>query len=306
MMNMLKQRSILPHLEALFASLVWGASFIATKIALEEASPLTVIWLRFGMGLVIMGLTVAARRQFALPARNEWGYFLLLGFLGITFHQWLQATGLQTSQAGATAWIVAATPVFMALLGWLALKEKLTWLQAAGILLAVLGVLLVVTRGDLGNLLAGRFGAEGDILILVSSPNWAVFSILSRRGLRTHPAARLVFYVMLLGWLLNTILLLTGPGFGEFAALSLRGWLAIAYLGVFTTGLAYIAWYDALQALPASQTGAYLYLEPLAAMLAASSLLGEPVTFVSLAGGIVILAGVYLVNRPASQRAAGD
>jgi len=303
---MLKQRSILPHLEALFASLVWGASFIATKIALEEASPLTVIWLRFGMGLVIMGLTVAARRQFALPARNEWGYFLLLGFLGITFHQWLQATGLQTSQAGATAWIVAATPVFMALLGWLALKEKLTWLQAAGILLAVLGVLLVVTRGDLGNLLAGRFGAEGDILILVSSPNWAVFSILSRRGLRTHPAARLVFYVMLLGWLLNTILLLTGPGFGEFAALSLRGWLAIAYLGVFTTGLAYIAWYDALQALPASQTGAYLYLEPLAAMLAASSLLGEPVTFVSLAGGIVILAGVYLVNRPASQRAAGD
>lgn len=303
---MLKQRSILPHLEALFASLVWGASFIATKIALEEASPLTVIWLRFGMGLVIMGLTVAARRQFALPARNEWGYFLLLGFLGITFHQWLQATGLQTSQAGATAWIVAATPVFMALLGWLALKEKLTWLQAAGILLAVLGVLLVVTRGDLGSLLAGRFGAEGDILILVSSPNWAVFSILSRRGLRTHPAARLVFYVMLLGWLLNTILLLTGPGFGEFAALSLRGWLAIAYLGVFTTGLAYIAWYDALQALPASQTGAYLYLEPLAAMLAASSLLGEPVTFVSLAGGIVILAGVYLVNRPASQRAAGD
>lgn len=137
---------LIPILEALFAVTVWGASFIATKVALRDVSPITIVWLRFAMGVVILGIAVTARKQFALPKRNEWGYFALVGFLGITFHQWLQSTALITSQASTTAWIVATTPVFMALLGWLALKEKLHWLQTSGILLAGLGVLLVGYR----------------------------------------------------------------------------------------------------------------------------------------------------------------
>jgi len=179
--------------EALFAVVVWGASFIATKVALREVSPVTVVWLRFAIGVIILGTAVAARRQFALPKRGEWAYLILLGFLGITFHQWLQSNGLVTAQATTTAWIVATTPVFMALLGWLALKEHLGWWRVVGILLATLGVLLVVSRGDLRALSIGKFGAYGDYLILVSALNWAVFSILSRRGLKNHPAARMMF-----------------------------------------------------------------------------------------------------------------
>jgi len=172
-----------PMLEALFAVIVWGASFIATKVALKDISPITIVWLRFTMGVVILGVAVVVRKQFALPAKNEWGYFALLGFLGITFHQWLQSNGLKTAEASTTAWIVATTPVFMALLGWLVLKEGLPWMKIGGILLAALGVLLVVTNGDLLSIARGRFGSVGDILILVSAVNWAVFSVLSRRGL---------------------------------------------------------------------------------------------------------------------------
>jgi drug/metabolite transporter (DMT)-like permease len=94
------------------------------------------------MGVFILDITVAVYRQFALPKRHEWAYFALLGFLGITFHQWLQSNGLQTSEAGTTAWIVATTPVFMALLGWFVLKEGLGWLKITGIFLAFAGVLL--------------------------------------------------------------------------------------------------------------------------------------------------------------------
>jgi len=64
---------------------------------------MTVVWLRFSIGVVILRIAVAARRQFSLPKKNEWAYFALLGFLGITFHQWLQSNGLQTSEAGTTA-----------------------------------------------------------------------------------------------------------------------------------------------------------------------------------------------------------
>lgn len=287
----------LPYLETLFAVIVWGASFIATKVALQDISPVSVVWLRFSMGVLILGAAVAMRRQFALPKRSEWAYFALLGFLGITFHQWLQSNGLQTSEAGTTAWIVATTPVFMALLGRVVLKERLGWLKITGIFLAFAGVLLVVSKGDLSSVSVGRFGAPGDRLILVSAVNWAVFSVLSRRGLKSYPAGLMMFYVMSLGWLFTSLLFFAGGNTAEISNLTFNGWLGIAFLGIFCSGLAYIAWYDALQALSAAQTGVFLYIEPLVAVVVAFFVLGEPVTVISLIGGGVILLGVWLVNR---------
>lgn len=282
---------------------VWGASFIATKIALTEVHPVTIVWLRFAMGVAVMGAVVIHRRQLIRPSASDLAYFTALGFLGITFHQWLQSNGLVTAQAGTTAWIVSSTPIFMALLGWLVLRERLGWLGTAGIAVAALGVLVVVSKGDLSSVAAGRFGTRGDLLILLSAPNWAVFSVLSRKGLRRHSSAGMMFWVMAAGWLLTTVLLLTGPGPADVTHLSARGWTAVAFLGIACSGLAYVFWYDALRELPASQVGAYLYIEPLVAVAVAAVLLGEPVLLATLAGGFAILLGVWLVSlRPAERR----
>ena len=288
---------LLPYLEAAFAATVWGASFIATKVALQDVSPITIVWLRFGMGLLVLGAAVALRKQFAMPKKNEWGYFALLGFLGITFHQWLQSNGLQTSEASTTAWIVATTPVFMAILGWLILKEGLSLVKILGIALAFFGVLLVVSDGNLGSISIGKFGAPGDVLILVSAVNWAVVSVLSRRGLKTTSASLFVFYMMLFGWLFTSILFVGNSLYVEVPALTFNGWLGVAFLGIFCSGLAYIAWYDALQALTTASTGAFLYIEPLIAMIVAFFVLGEAITPASLGGGGIILLGVWLVNK---------
>jgi len=284
-------------LEAIVAVVVWGASFVATKVALRYTSPDVVVWLRFAMGVVILGVAVLAGQKFTLPEKRDWPYFALLGFLGITFHQWLQSTGLVTSQATTTGWIVSTIPVFMALLGWLALKEKLLWLQVAGILLSAFGVLLVVTHGDLVLLASGKFGTVGDFLILLSAPNWAVFSVLSRRGLKKYPAALMMFYVMAFGWLFSTILFFMSGGLSQIGHIPWDGWAGIAFLGIFCSGLAYIFWYDALQTLPVAQTGAFLYLEPVVTVIVAALILGERLYLATLLGGVLILAGVWLVNR---------
>jgi drug/metabolite transporter (DMT)-like permease len=284
-------------MEALFAVIVWGASFIATKVALKEISPITIVWLRFLMGVVILGIAVVLRKQFALPDKTEWAYFALLGFLGITFHQGLQSNGLQTSDASTTAWIVSTTPVFMALLGWLILKEGPGWGKTLGILIAFVGVLVVISKGNLGSISIGRFGAPGDILILISAVNWAVFSALSRRGLKSHPASLMMFYVMSFGWLFTSLLFIPTHGFAEIGALTFNGWIGVTFLGVCCSGLAYIAWYDALKALTTAQTGVFLYIEPLVAVVVAFFILGEAITPASLLGGTVILFGVWLVNR---------
>ena len=289
---------LLPTLSALFAVIIWGGTFIATKIALREVSPVTIIWMRFGIGALILGMAVSVRRQFALPSKNDLAYFALLGFIGVTFHQWLQATGLQTARATTTAWIVATIPVFTALLGWLVLKEKMNLARVGGIAIAALGVLLIVSDGDLSALVSGETGAIGDLLILISAPNWAVYTILSRRELARHPAARMMFYVMLFGWLFACAWIFGfGPALKEIPRLSASGWTSILALGTFGSGLAYIAWYDALQAIPASQLGVFINIEPLVTMMLAAPMLGEQITLISLLGGAIIIFGVWLVNR---------
>jgi len=216
-------------MKALFTVLVWGASFVAIKIGLKYVPPVTLVWMRFAIGVIILGMAVGFRHQFTLPKPKDWFYFALLGFLGITFHQWLQSTGLVTSQATTTGWIVASMPIFIAILGWLVLKEKLIWLQIMGILLAAIGVLLVVTHGSLISLVSGKFGSPGDILILISAPNWAVFTILSRRGLKTYPAALMMLFVMAFGWLFSTILFVAGRGWESMHHIATEGWLALGF-----------------------------------------------------------------------------
>ncbi len=286
------------YVGVLFAVVAWGASFVATKHVVAEVSPETVIFLRFGIGAVVLGIATARRGQMKWLRSKDLGLFALLGFLGIGFHQWLQATGLLTAQATTAAWIVTATPIWTAMLGRLLLGERLGWGRVAGIAVAAFGVLLVLARGSLGPLLGGTFFTQGDLLMLLSSPNWAIVTVLTRRALGEHPAARLTFWVMTLGWLMTAIwLFAVGPGFSEIPQLSASGWGAILFLGVGCSGLAYIGWYDALAVLPAARVSAFLYLEPPIAMMLAALLGQEPWSLAPLFGGTVIVLGVVMVNR---------
>jgi drug/metabolite transporter (DMT)-like permease len=283
--------------KALFAVSVWGASFVATKISLQYVAPTALVWIRFAMGVAILGFAVGLNKQFSLPKGKDWGYFALLGFLGITFHQWLQSTGLLTAQATTTAWIITTTPIFIALLGLIILREYLAWYQVIGIVLATFGVLLVVTKGDLSTLTSGRFGTPGDYLVMLSAVNWAVFSTLSRPGLKKHPATLMMFYVMGFGWIFTSILFFATSGIRQITSIPWDGWMAILFLGILCSGVAYIFWYDALKFLPVAKTGAFLYLEPIITVIVAALVIQESILLATLIGGIIILIGVWLVNR---------
>jgi len=176
------------YLKMLAAVVIWGGSFIATKIGLREIGVWTLIWLRFALGSLILGAVLVQRGEMRVPGGRDLLRYAFLGLMGFALHQWLQVTGMLTAAASTTAWIVSTAPVFIALLGVLFLKERLSALAAGGIGLATLGVLLVVSKGDLGSVLRGTFGTYGDFLILLSAPNWAIYSVVSRDVLRERPA----------------------------------------------------------------------------------------------------------------------
>jgi drug/metabolite transporter (DMT)-like permease len=285
------------YAKATFAVVVWGASFIATKVVLREMSPYSIIWARFAVGLLVLVGVLVLRRQWAVPSRRDFALFVLLGFLCVPFHQFLQTVGLKTAQASTSGWIIATTPVFIALLGRFVLGERLGAGRIFGILLAASGVLVVVSGGSPESLRHLKFGTTGDLLMLVSALNWAVFSVLSRKALTRYSGALMMAWVMGLGWIMATPMLFSGPGPVECLGLSVWGASALLFLGVCCTGLAYVFWYDALQGMEASRVGVFMYLEPPAAVVVAAIVLGEPITSVVLLGGVLILFGVWLVNR---------
>lgn len=290
-------KQVIPYLKILFSVTAWGLSFIATKVALNDVSPVMVVWLRFAIGIIVLFALVYLRNQLILPKKKDLGYLILLGLIGITFHQWLQSTGLITAEATTTAWIVATTPIFIALLGWLVLKETLKWGAVVGIFLAAIGVLLVVYKGELGSADIGKISSSGDLLILISAPNWAVFTILSKKGLRSYSSGLMILFVMFFGWLGTTIILFAESGFHEIVLLTQGSWIAIIFLGIGATGLAYIFWFDGLKEITVSKQGAFLYLEPLVTMVGANIILKEQLLLSSIYGGLIILLGVCLVNR---------
>jgi drug/metabolite transporter (DMT)-like permease len=289
------------YIKLFLAIAVWGGSFIATKIALQEISPVSVVWLRFLIGIIILGTLVFSRRDYQIYRARDILELAWLGFLGISLHQWLQSSGLVTSEASTTAWLVSTTPIFMALLGWLFFKEKLTLTVISGICLATVGVLFVVTKGRFSSILSGNFGAPGDLLIILSAPNWALFSVMSRPILEKYSPLKVTFFVLLFGWLFTSIQFFTLRSWQEIHLLSITGWGSILFLGVFCSALAYIFYNEGVKTFTSTQVGIFLYLEPVIATVIAALLLSESFGWASAIGAGFIVLGVWLVNRQTTQ-----
>ena len=287
----------------ILAVVSWGSSFVATKIALREMTPAVVAFLRFSMGVVVLLLILIRRAELKRFSFRELPSLCVLGLLGITFHQLLQANGLKTASATVTSWIVATIPVFVALLGWIFLNEVMSAPRVIGILLSTFGVLLVVGNGDFQSLFRGGFGTPGDRLIAISAVNWAVFIILNKHLFNREAESQAgssvgqMFAIMTIGWVFLIPWVIYDGGLGDLVGVSLSGWLALTFLGVICSGVAYYFWFSALEQIDATQVGAFLYLEPIVTVLLAWWLLGEIISIATILGGFAILLGVWLVNR---------
>jgi drug/metabolite transporter (DMT)-like permease len=290
----------LPVAAALLAVSLWAISFVAIKVALPEMRPETMIWLRQLLGALTVALIVWLRGSWEKPARGDLPRLALAGFVGVVLHQWLQAQGMLTTTATVSAWLSALAPALMAVMAWLWLRERFMPRQALWLLLAGLGAILV-SAGSWPALLRGSFGGRGDVLVLASALAWALYSILLKRLVRTRRAGTVTLATLFLGWLLLLPLFILRGGWAELAGIGAPGWAAVAVPGVGSTGLASIPYNYALKPLSGTLAAALQYPEPLLVAAAASVLLRESFTPAMAVGGLLILFGVWRVERTADR-----
>jgi drug/metabolite transporter (DMT)-like permease len=286
-----------PLLGALLAIVFWGSGFVATKAALRDLSPLALVFARTVLGTLLLSGMLLLRRERVLPPRGSLLPLAAMGFVGIAFHQLLQARALMLTTAVNTGWLIGLIPVWSALLAAILGQERFGARKVVGLAVGFAGALLVVTRGRLDPGLVALPSTRGDLLVLASTVNWAVYSVIGHGTIRKLGPTRATNGAMLLGCLMLVPIFVASGAASEYAHLSGPGLAALLFLGVACSGLGYLFWYGALERIEATRVAAVLYLEPLVTLATASVLLGEPVGVATLAGGGLVVGGVAIVQR---------
>jgi len=286
--------SLTRYWKPLLAMVFWGTSFIATKVALEELTPLMIIFFRLVFSISL--LTVFAlytKRDFSIKLKSH--LWILLLALIASFHLWIQVTGLKYTTAVNTGWIIGTAPVFMAVLGSIFFKEKLTVLKISGILVAFSGLLLLISKGDISKL--SFISHKGDFLILASAFTWSVYSMVNKKiTINYSPVMTILFLFIMMAIIIGPFTI-NSQYFDAISKMSIKVWGSVLFLGIFCSGISYVLWAKSLSEMEATKTGAFLYFEPFVTIIAAWLLLNENITVIIIISGLIIMLGVYLVNR---------
>ncbi len=272
----------------------WGVSFVSTKAVLDKLDPFTLLVIRFGIGAVFLFLLLMILNEKLLINFTYIPHLIVLGILGVFIHQVIQASALLTIDASSAGWMISLSPIFTVILSMFFLHERMTLFKGIGMILALFGVFLVTTAGS-----EQTFEPVlniGYLLMLLSTLNWAIYSVLLKK--LSIPLSPLVitFYMSTIGFILTFPFLIRNKGWESFSHLQTEEWAHLFFLGIFVSGVAYWYWAKALHVLEATQVSVFLYLEPLATLIAAVVLLHEKIILISVIGGIIIIIGVVFVN----------
>ncbi len=273
---------------------MWGWTFVATKVLLAELRPIDVVAMRLAIGVPFLALLLLVQR---MPLRFDRADVrpLLLGGAIVTVHLLLQAVALVTTTATNSGWIISVTPLALAALSFVFLRERIGRRGAIGIAVATAGILLLVSRGRLTDL--RWLQSSGDWLMLASAHTWAAYTVVTRDLVRRRNPLAVTFGVLLSAAVPIAIVAVASADVAPLRALSPRGMAALLYRAIAGRARGNWFWQVGVATLGATRAGLYLYLEPLATLALAVPLLGEPFGIITAIGGGLVLAGVYLGQR---------
>lgn len=290
------------YLKLVLTALLWGGTFIAGRV-LAQVMPVTLAACgRYAIAVVLL-LGLAHRLEGGLPRldRRQLATTFGLGFFGIFLYNVTFLNALSHMPAGRTALFAALNPIMTALMCVLLFRERLGATGWLGIVLALTGALTIASRGDMGAILgdAGSVFGVGELSMMCAATCWAIYTVLGRYALKGLSPLAATTYAAIWG-----LVLLLGAGalhWRELATLvvTLPALVAMLYLGVFGTVVAFVWYYQGIKAIGPARTAVFNNLIPAFGVLLGTLLLGEQLLTSMLVGGVLVICGVAMTNRAA-------
>jgi drug/metabolite transporter (DMT)-like permease len=277
---------------------LWGATFIAGRVISAHLPPATAGFIRFVFAtlalLAALHFTEGLRALATLTRRQLLGT-MALGATGILMYNLLFFTALSVLPAGRTSLIIALNPVVTLLLAAALMGERLHFTRWLGVALALLGVWVVVTRGDLSQI--AQSVGKGELSMFGAVCAWAVYTLLGRKLLQGLSPVLATLWAAIWGTLFLGLLALRDIPQVHAASFTPEVWAGLVFLGVFGTAVAFVWYYEGIRQLGAARTVVFNNLVPIFGVLLGWLILGEALSVSLLVGGVMAVGGVFLVNR---------
>ncbi|MBD2105873.1 DMT family transporter [Nodosilinea sp. FACHB-13] len=291
---MLKLKVLLPIL----TSFLFAGSFVAGKYTTVDLGPLTTSLLRYVIAMGVLGLFISGSAQpvkALTVARADWGSMVLLGLFGVVGYHYFFFSSLRYTATANTAIINAFNPVVTGVMAALFIGERLSRRQYGGIALALLGVLTLLTRGNITTLLTLKLN-RGDGLMLCAVLCWVVYSLIIKQLSQRYSGLTITFYAAVAGVGQLLVLASLERWWLQLATLSLASSIAILYMGVAASGVAYLLFNLSIQQVGPTRTASVVYsLVPIFVAGLAWLFFREPLTATMVASMGLILLGVNVV-----------
>ena len=288
---------MLTYLSLIVTMLFWGGTFIAGRILADSVPPADAAFLRFAIAAAALApLARLVDGKLSLPPANQLIRLALLGFTGVFCYNMCFFNGLRYIEAGRASLIIALNPMVIAIAAVVLFRERLSPLQYLGLFVSLIGALFVISNGDPAILLSGGFGF-GEMAILGCVLSWASYSLIGRSVLQVMTPLSAVFYSTLFGAMMLLVAALRHTTLGSLASYSADAWLSLLFLGILGTAAGFSLYYRAIRRIGAARSSVFINLVPLFSILLAWLILGESLKISVLAGGVILLTGVYLTNR---------
>jgi drug/metabolite transporter (DMT)-like permease len=273
---------------------LWGGNFIVVKTAVAQLPPVGFTFLRFALASVTLLALLRWREGSVGLPRRDLAAMLGLGAIGFGVYQILWTTGLTTVAAGDSALLIAATPVFVALLAVVARSDVLTPLKLAGVLVSLTGVAIVVASGP-GLSLGGSI--VGEAITLLAALCWAIYTAFAAPYVRHHSPLRATTWATIAGTVVLAPLAAIQLASLDSVPLGPDVIAAIVYSGVLAAGISNVIVLNGVKLVGPTRTAALQFLVPALAVVFAAIFLHEPIRPGQVLGGIVIVGGVLLTRR---------
>ncbi|EOR07714.1 DMT family transporter [Acinetobacter genomosp. 15BJ] len=283
------------YFKLICVAMMWGGTFIAGRIVAAELSPTLSALLRFGIAAILLVIILLkSTGGFPNLAAQQHVYAILMGLTGVFAYNLFFFAALSRIEAGRTALFVSLSPILTILIMRIFFQERLRIINYVGACLALVGTLMVVSKGDFFAAFDQAFGA-GEMMMCGAVFSWVIYTICFKQT--RAPALTMTTYSVL--WGTGFLLFDAWPELRSSGLMdiSLCSWLSILYLGAFGTVLAFIWYAQAIHSIGASRTIIFNNLVPVFAVLLAFLILNEPITWSMLMGGSLSFIGVILTNK---------
>jgi drug/metabolite transporter (DMT)-like permease len=230
-------------------------------------------------------------------AKGDMPACAMLGLFGIVGYHSLFFASLNYTSVGNTAVINAFNPAVTAVLAALFIRERLSWVNYGGVIIALAGVILVVTHGQVGSLIEGSINL-GDLLMLAAVVSWAIYALVVKKLSRTYNSLALTFHAALFGLPMLVILSLIEHPFGRIMAMSSTVYWAVLYMGVVASGIGYLLYNLSIREIGPTKTSSMVYsIVPVTVAVLAALFFGEPITMIITASIVLVIVGLNFVLR---------